>query len=450
MSHNQKVSKETVISIIAVALLAFAGILSETSMNVTFSHLKSVFHLDLGILQWITTGYLLAVAISITLGATLSHNFKERQILFTALGIFALGNGIAMIAPSFSLLMIGRILQGLATGISIPLLFNLIVERIPKQYLGFYMGLSGLVISLAPAFGPTYGGVMIAHFDWHFIFALIFPVPIISYFLAFFFLKNNANERVKRPFDWLSFLLLAIALSSSLITLSSLEEGTSFNVFALVLFFVSFLGFIISSLRSQSPLLDIRILKNPLVFLGIIPFFVYQFSNLSINFLLPNFLIIVRQTSSSWAGFTLFPGTIIGSLLAPSLGKLYDIKGPKLSLYGGNIILFIAVLAFSILAPDLVVGLIIGIYIFFTLGRNMAFNNTMALSASLIEREKTADLTAIFQMAQTFAGALGTATAAVLVNQSPSMQVGTQRVFIVITILVAFNFLCFVRLFKKI
>ena len=85
--NQEKVRKRDLLSILAVALVAFAGILSETSMNVTFPHLSKVFGLSLGVLQWITTGYLLAVAITITLGATLAHNWTERRILFTSLSI---------------------------------------------------------------------------------------------------------------------------------------------------------------------------------------------------------------------------------------------------------------------------------------------------------------------------------------------------------------------------
>ena len=144
MPDHQTVEKKDFFSLLATALVCFAGILSETSMNVTFPHLSKVFGLGLGTLQWITTGYLLAVAITITLGATLAHNWKERTILFTALANFCLGTLIAMLAPSFPILMVGRILQGGATGLAIPLLFNLIVERVPKQKIGTYMGLSGM------------------------------------------------------------------------------------------------------------------------------------------------------------------------------------------------------------------------------------------------------------------------------------------------------------------
>ena len=216
---------------------------------------SQIFGLGLGVLQWITTGYLLAVAITITLGATLAHNWTERRILFTSLAIFSLGNLIATLAPDFTFLMIGRILQGGATGIAMPLMFNLIVERIPRKNIGLFMGLSGLVISLAPAIGPTYGGYMIASFDWHMIYTCILPVPIISFLLAYFNLQNSTGKS-KRPFDVLGFLSLAVALSFSLMTISSLEEGASVNWLYLAVFLLSFAFFIWRSLTVQHPFLD--------------------------------------------------------------------------------------------------------------------------------------------------------------------------------------------------
>lgn len=378
---QEKARKQDLLSILAVALVAFAGILSETSMNVTFPHLSQVFGLGLGVLQWITTGYLLAVAITITLGATLAHNWTERRILFTSLAIFSLGNLIATLAPDFTFLMIGRIFQGGATGIAMPLMFNLIVERIPRKNIGLFMGLSGLVISLAPAIGPTYGGYMIASFDWHMIYTCILPVPIISFLLAYFNLQNSTGKS-KSPFDVLGFLSLAVALSFSLMTISSLEEGASVNWLYLAVFLLSFAFFIWRSLTVQHPFLDIRILKEPTIFFGILPFLIFQFSNLSSNFLIPNFLVLVKNVSTAQAGFSLLPGTMIGAFMSPFLGKLYDNKGPKLSLFGGNSLVFLVMIVYSFFTNWLNLPLILGFYILFTLGRNMAFNNTMALSAS--------------------------------------------------------------------
>ncbi|KXT65780.1 MULTISPECIES: MFS transporter [Streptococcus] len=446
---QEKARKQDLLSILAVALVAFAGILSETSMNVTFPHLSQVFGLGLGVLQWITTGYLLAVAITITLGATLAHNWTERRILFTSLAIFSLGNLIATLAPDFTFLMIGRILQGGATGIAMPLMFNLIVERIPRKNIGLFMGLSGLVISLAPAIGPTYGGYMIASFDWHMIYTCILPVPIISFLLAYFNLQNSTGKS-KRPFDVLGFLSLAVALSFSLMTISSLEEGASVNWLYLAVFLLSFAFFIWRSLTVQHPFLDIRILKEPTIFFGILPFLIFQFSNLSSNFLIPNFLVLVKNVSTAQAGFSLLPGTMIGAFMSPFLGKLYDNKGPKLSLFGGNSLVFLVMIVYSFFTNWLNLPLILVFYILFTLGRNMAFNNTMALSASQASKGKIADVTALFQLAQTFAGALGTAIAAVLLNQAPDTTTGVHNVFSLLLLLVSSNFIFYYFLFRAI
>lgn len=166
MSQKEMVSKNTTLSIVSTALLGFAGILSDTSMNVTFPTLQKLFHLPLSSLQWITTVYLLAVAISMTVSATLKQNLPEKSIMDSSLALFTVGTVLACITPSFSIMIIGRVLQGLGTGLGITLLFNLILERVPDSRIGTYMGIGGLIMSLAPAFGPTYGGFMIAHFPW--------------------------------------------------------------------------------------------------------------------------------------------------------------------------------------------------------------------------------------------------------------------------------------------
>lgn len=449
MNHSHKAKRSDLLAILATALVAFAGILSETSMNVTFPHLSQVFGLDLGTLQWITTGYLLAVAITITLGATLAHNWTERRILFSSLAVFSLGTLTAMLAPDFPLLMLGRVLQGAATGISIPLLFNLIVERVPPQKIGLYMGLSGMVVSLAPAIGPTYGGYMISAFDWHMIYTFILPVPLISFALAYFNLSNSSGKS-PRPFDVWAFLALAAALTSSLLAISSLEEGASVNWLYLLVFVLTLAVFIWRCLTQENPFLDIRVLKQPYILFGILPFLIFQFSNLASNFLIPNFLVLARELPTAQAGFALLPGTLIGGLLSPFLGKLYDSKGPKLTLLGGSSLVLLALTVFSLLTPWLNLPIILGFYIVFTLGRNMAFNNTLALSSSQVERDKTADVTALFQLAQTFSGALGTALAAVLLNRAPDTVTGSQQVFSLLLVLVASNFLFYFLLFRSI
>lgn len=447
MSTKETVSKNTTLSIVATALLGFAGILSETSMNVTFPTLQKVFGLPLSSLQWITTVYLLAVAISMTVSATLQQNVKEKSILNIALFLFTTGTILAFITNLFPIMIAGRVLQGLGAGIGITLMFNLILERVPLSKIGTYMGIGGLIISLAPAFGPTYGGFMIAHLPWQWIFIFILPVPVICFILNQRYMENSPKT-VKRPFDIFAFSFLAVALTTSLLAITSLENG-KVNWAYLVIFIVNLLGFIVRSLKTQTPFLDIRILKVPTVWLGLIPFFIYQFSNLGSNFIIPNFLIEAKGASSTLAGFALLPGTLLGALLAPLFGKFYDLKGPKPSLYIGNTLFVSALAIMASLTQSLTVFSLALSYIIFTFGRNMAFNNTLAVSVSKLPQDKKADATAIFQMMQQFAGALGTAIASVLANTSSDLTQGVQRVFSLQLFLVLTIYIFFFNLFKQ-
>ena len=151
---NDTVSKNTTMSIVATALLGFSGILSERRMNVTFPTLQKGYHLPVSSLQWITTNYLLAVAISMTVSATLQQNIKEKTILNASLILFTSGTILAFATPSFSIMIVGRALQGLGTGIGMTLMFNLILDRIPPQKIGNLYGDWRSDYEFSPCFRP--------------------------------------------------------------------------------------------------------------------------------------------------------------------------------------------------------------------------------------------------------------------------------------------------------
>ncbi|PCH11358.1 Antiseptic resistance protein [Streptococcus parauberis] len=445
-SKEKTVSRETFFAIVAIAMIGFSGILSETSMNVTFSKLMTVYDQPLTNLQWITTLYLLSVAIMTTVSASLKRNFGERQIFFTASSMLFVGTVLAPATNSFVIMLIARVIQGLATGMIMPQMFNIILERVPERKFGTYMGLGGLIISLAPAFGPSYGGFMISHFAWQWIFICILPFPIIASFLAFKYLENSPKGE-KLSFDYLSFISLAVALTLALLVITSLESG-HLNPFYLIGFMISLLFFIYRSLHSPKAFLDIRILTLPSVTFGLIPFFIFQLINLGINFITPNFIVLDKIASSSQAGMVLLPGTLLGALLAPILGKLYDTKGPKISLYLGNSLLIISLIFMTMTTKTFSTLAFTFIYIIFTIGRNMGFNNTLATAIKKLPNEKNADATAIFQMMQQFAGALGTALASIIANSHANFTLGVQNVYLLFTAFALISLFSYFGMFK--
>lgn len=447
MQNNKEktVSKETLMAIIAIAMIGFSGILSETSMNVTFPKMMTIYHQPLSNLQWITTIYLLSVAIMTTASATLKRHFGERQIFFSAASLMIFGTTLATLTSSFWIMLLARVIQGIATGIIMPQMFNIILERVPEKKIGTYMGLGGLIISLAPTFGPTYGGFMISHFAWQWIFICILPFPIIASVIAYRYLIDSPRGEAE-SFDYLGFISLSISLTMALLIITSLQNGGINWIYVLV-FFLSFAIFLYQSLNRQYPFLDIRILKRPSVSFGLIPFFTFQLINLGINFITPNFIVLQNIADSSTAGLVLLPGTLLGAICAPILGKFYDEKGAKLSLYMGNSLFFLSLLIITIMLSHFRILPFTLLYIIFTIGRNMTFNNTLTTAIQNLPVSKNADATAIFQMMQQFAGALGTALAAIMANNSSSLTNGVTNVYLLFTFFAILNYLLYIGMF---
>jgi Arabinose efflux permease len=423
---ENKVSTKNAMAIIAVALVSFSGIMAETAMNVTFPVLTGYFSTSLNSIQWVTTAYLLSVTIMITTSAYLNKRYNTRYLWLASLIFFATGTLVGGLASNLPVLLIGRVLEGLAAGISMPLMFNLIVQLVPRSKIGVWMGIGSMVVSLAPSFGPTYGGALIDTLGWRSIFFILLIVPIISLLLGWRTIDNSKETQANVSFDVLAFGLLSVSLITALILINQLENGTV-NILLLGVTIVSLTGFVIRSLTSKQTFLNIRLLSNSKFLFLLLPVVLYMFANLGINLLLPNYSQKILNTSSFWAGFSLLPGTLLGGILNPYFGHLYDKRGDKTPLLVGNTIFGISLLVMAYFTKNLGIIAFILMYMIFTFGRNMAFSIGMTASIDELSRDKKTDATAILQSAQMFMGALGTTVAALYGAQKSGLAVGFQH-----------------------
>ncbi len=187
-------------------------------MNVTFPELTKVFNVTLDTVQWITTGYLLMVTIVMATTAFLLKKFKSQTIHLFAAIAFVVGDVMCALSPSFPILMSGRLIQAIATGLSTPLMFHIIFSRIPADRIGSMTGLAGMVISLAPALGSTYGGTISSTMSWRMIFWLILPIIVVSWWLGSHYIRIDPVGT--GSFDVLSLGLLAATLFSFVFAVS--------------------------------------------------------------------------------------------------------------------------------------------------------------------------------------------------------------------------------------
>ncbi len=445
---DEKVSTKTALSILAVALVSFSGIMSETSMNVTFPVLSKLFNTSLNTIQWVTTAYLLSVTVMVTTSAYLTKRFSVRTLWLTGVIIFTAGTLVGGLANNVPVLLLGRIMQGVAAGIAMPLMFNIIIANIPQSRIGTWMGIGSLVVSLAPSFGPTYGGALIDSFGWRSIFFILLIVPIISLLVGWRSVAHTTPAKLTQKFDSTAFILLAITLTAALLTVNQLQSGQiNWSLFSVTV--VALMAFIWRALTSKQLFLNIRLLLRPRYASLLLVVGLYMFANLGFNLIGPNFLQDIQHTSSFAAGFSLLPGTLLGAVLNPWFGRIYDLKGAKLPLYLGNFIFLLSVVVMALIAQSMTLWVLIVAYIVFTFGRNMAFGNGMTAAVADVEVDMKADANAIMQTFQMFMGALGTTVAALYGAGNAGMVAGFANFLWVIVGVALVNVVLLVIHFKS-
>ncbi|WEV71475.1 MFS transporter [Lactobacillus sp. ESL0785] len=454
---EKEVTVKHILAIISCALMAFVSILTETSLNVTFPVMMRQFHIGLGLVQWTTTGYLLMIAVIMVASSYLNERFSARQLFLTAAITFIIGSLLAAKATSFWLLLAGRLISSFGAGLSIPLMFNLVVELMPQDKWGFYMGITGLVIILAPSLGPTFGGTIVYFFSWPLIFYIVAVIGIAILLLGFFVIEQYHAK--KRPqFNWLSYGLIAAAMIVFSLTFDQIGNGLANVWFWLGLLIVAVLVwlFVKSVKHSQKRLINLAVFKNKAFIYAMISYLLLQFINIGTSFTLPNYVQIVNHSSSLIGGLILLPGCILSGILNPWFGHLYDQKGAKMPLLTGATFCIIACTLFAIFSLKISTLMVVLFYGIMIIGRQLAFNNTMAEASKLQPEELRTDATAVFQTGQQYAGSLGTTAMAAIIsawqkrpgNYALLTAQGSRMAFIVLIIVSIIIMLSYLKMFQ--
>lgn len=174
---------------------SFVTILNQTLIIIAIPPIMSDFQIDPSQAQWLTTGFMLTNGILIPITAFLIERFSSKHLLIAALSIFSVGTLIGAIAPSFSILLLARIVQAMGAGIMMPLMQTVMLTLFPPEKRGSAMGLAGLVTGFAPAIGPTLAGLLIVYFSWRSLFYTVLPIAIIVLLLAIFLMKNVTEQK---------------------------------------------------------------------------------------------------------------------------------------------------------------------------------------------------------------------------------------------------------------
>ena len=409
---QRKLDAKLICSIFAAGLMSFSGVLIETAGNVTFPVLMNDFHVNMATVQWMTTGYLLVASIIMPLSAYLKRNFSSRKLFVTAAVLFICGLLIDAVANQFIFLVLGRVIQGAGAGIAIPLMFNIILERTPLDKIGLLMGIGTMITAVAPALGPTFGGLVVNTLGWRYIFIFIIPVMIISLIMGLTAITGETGQVKHTKLDVVGFISIAltfIGLIFAFSNLSTILQKPLMFISPLVIGIISLVVFIKHSLNTSDPLINIRVFKKTKFTQGITAYFIFQVNTLGLSFILPNYVQIVNHSTTMTAGLLLLTGGLVGAIMSPISGRLLDNYGVQKPIMTGAVFEIIGGLLYCIFASSLTSGKIILFYAITMLGIGLVMGDTMTASIGQLAESENTDGNGLFNMAQQFAGAVGTA-----------------------------------------
>lgn len=414
------------LALLAVALLTLIGILAETALNVTYPELAQVFQISLDITQWLTAGYLLMVTIMMGTTAYLLKRFPAKRLQLVAALLFIVGDVGSALAMNFPVLMVSRLLQAMATGLSTPMFFHLIFTLVPREKLGAMTGVAGMVISFAPALGPTYGGWLATVWSWRAIFWFVLPVALISLWLGQRFITATPAKQPAH-FNLASFLALALAMFTWIYALSMIGRFgfTGLFYWLLVLALALYGFFIYLNFRGATPLVDLRIFQHLAVSLDGLTYFCLQFINIGLSLVIPIYAQYTLHASAFISGAILLPGTLVGAVMSPLAGALADRVGFAVPVIGGSCLLTLGAAGFFFGQAQLTVLKMTLLFVVLRAGFNMAFANTISNASTHVELQNTADVSSLFNMLQQLAGATGVVFLASLMALFENQGTGT-------------------------
>jgi DHA2 family lincomycin resistance protein-like MFS transporter len=425
-----------VLGVLLVA--AFVMILNETVMGVALPRLMEEFRLSAATVQWLTTGFMLTMAVVIPMTGLILQRFTTRTVFIAALGLFTAGTVLAAAAPVFAVLVVARVVQASGTAVMLPLLMTTVMTYVPADRRGRTIGLITIVMAVAPAIGPTFSGFILSQFTWRFMFIAVLPIAAVGLVLGAVLIKNLAEPR-KVKFDLLSALLSAVAFGGIIYGLSSIGESAAGGhtpvppYVAIAAGAVSMALFIMRQLRLQrvdAALLDLRAFLSRPFTVGIVMLLISMAALFGSLIILPIYLQNVMSLSTLETGLVVLPGGLAMGLSGPIVGRLYDRFGPRPLVIPGAFGVAAALGLMMMLDQSSPIWFVVVIHVLLSLSLSTQMTPLMTSSLGSLRPELYSHGSAIVSTLQQVAGAAGTAVFITLMTTGTADEIakGTDAV----------------------
>ncbi|MGO3361720.1 MAG: MDR family MFS transporter [Corynebacterium sp.] len=418
-SRTDGVNAGLLIGILVAA--AFVAILNETALSNALPALMAEFDIGEDVAQWLTTVFMLTMAVVIPTTGYLMQRLTLRTIYIIALSLFLAGTILATVAPIFPVLLVARVLQAAGTALIIPLLMTTIMMLIPVERRGSVFGLVTIVMAVGPAVGPTFSGFVMELASWRWIFIVMIPLALLALLLGIWQIKNF-EEPSRPPFDLLSVVLSAIGFAATIYGLSGLSAAAEGFPTEAVIFLAIGVVVLIAFFRRQGSLMRAEAAgEHTAPLLNTTPLKIREFSwSLGLMLLsfgsLFGFIIImpifgqtVLGLSELQTGLVTLPGGIIMGIMGPIVGRLYDKSGTRPLIIPGGALLVVAMGMLLMLDENKTFWYLAGVAVVLNVGLSLLMTPLMSNALAAVPDTISSHGSAILNTLQQIAGAAGTA-----------------------------------------
>jgi EmrB/QacA subfamily drug resistance transporter len=404
-----------------VILGSAMSILDTTIVNVALATLGRDLHSTISQIQWVVTGYMLALAAVIPLSGWAANRFGPRRMYLISLVLFTAGSALCGISTSITELIVFRVLQGIGGGMIMPLGMMMMADAAGPKRMGRVMSVVAMPMMLAPILGPTIGGLIVDNISWRWIFYVNVPVGVAAVTAALRILPHPKGGTA-RPLDFRGLALMALGvplLTYGLAEVGSTGSFSSVKVILPCLAGLALIGaFAWHALRVPNPLLNVRLYQRPTFSTASVATFFLGAALFGGMILLPLYWQQVRHESVLAAGLLMAPQGLGMALVMPAVGRATDrLGGGPLALFGVTVTTLATVPFGLIGAHTSIVWLSVAMLVR-GVGIGFAMMPAMTAAFAALERSELADASPQLNVVQRVGGSLGTAILAVVLQRA--------------------------------
>jgi EmrB/QacA subfamily drug resistance transporter len=405
-----KLSRPALISIGILTFITFVGNFTQLQLTSALPTIVEEFRIDLTTGQWLTSIFQLIMGIMVPLTAFLTQRFSTRQIVIASMGLFSAGSVLAWLGPTFPLVLAGRALEAIGTGVMWPVLQIVIFMIFPITRRGVAMGTVGMAMAVSPAIGPTLGGWQTDANGWRSIFLSLAVIGVLACVAAAVGLRNFNESDANVHADFFSVALSSFGFGGLLFGFTNIESYPATNPMVWVPATIGVIGiiwFILRQLGAAKPLLNLRVLKNVHFATGTITASLSFFAFSSIMVLLPLYIQDDRGYTATMSGIVLLPGAIGQAIAQFFGGRALDRFGARPVAMIGSTVLFLGTLGMSFLSLTTPIWWVSLCQFIRQIGMGFLLMPITTWSLNCLKPEQVSDGSAVTNTARQIAGAVG-------------------------------------------